>query len=875
MPTVDTIAELLVRMRADDAHLVRGLRRSQKKLKVFGKTVGKLGQSVGKLNALLGGLTIGAGFAVALRDSAKFEYSMQKIVGLVGLSQKRVNNLSKATRRLAVTLGKDPKQMAEALFQITSAGIHSTAQAMDVLEASTKASIAGLGEITTIADAATSAMNAYGADTLSASDATDVLVAAVREGKLEASQLASSMGQVISQAKLMGVSFAEAAGVVAGLSRIGIRPAEAVTGLRAALQGLTKPTKESEEWFGKLGYNVDKLMTSIRENGFVNTLDDIKTRLKELNLSANEMNLAWVQMFPNIEAQRAILGLVGEMLEKNKEIVDNVEKSTGATEAAFGAQSQGSIQNFNEAMARLREIGMTIGDKVLPPIVTWIDKMTKGITGLKDATVQWGDVVTGMPTIEAGMGPAEIEAATRQRMIYGDQEKAKQDTLLEQGYKNWQRGRTEQRAERMGDKKSEGEVDETHPEINIVPEWVKDAHQASKDYSQAVEEYKKILKTAEEVGGFTVEPKDRNVINKDVLSKAEARIKQYYETRAAIEEEAHQKTVARDEALEKERIEKQAAADKAIAEANKKANEEKIAAKLKAEEEYWAKQIELGEAAAQHLSDITPAEKVQHDAQVIEENDRLEAERLQAKQDLEDNFAALGQEKKLNRFDQEREQADEKFQETMDMLNEQHEMLLIGEEEFERKKDELKQLHANKRKEIDEKQTAHEKAEQLKRWQEQARYAVRFAGNLERIAQAFGKHSKALYFLNKAAKFTQAVIDAFAAYNKYLSEQNPVMAKWALATGLSNAAAIAATAFGGGGGAGGGGSSAPGESAASYDSGTAVGGGSNRDAGNQIDVRISGIEPTELITGEQLQTIIDNINEQLEDGASIRSITAG
>ena len=181
-----------------------------------------------------------------------FEKSMKKIESLVGLSSEAVQGFEEDVKRLSGQTAQAPKDLADAMFFITSAGIRGAA-ATETLEAAAKAAAVGLGETATIADLATSALNAYGEENLSATSATDVMVAAVREGKLEADELAGSMGRVLPLASAMGVNFNEVGAAFAALSRTGTNAAEAATQVRGILSSLLRPTKQAEEALTGMG----------------------------------------------------------------------------------------------------------------------------------------------------------------------------------------------------------------------------------------------------------------------------------------------------------------------------------------------------------------------------------------------------------------------------------------------------------------------------------------------------------------------------------------------------------------------------------------------------------------------------------------------
>jgi TP901 family phage tail tape measure protein len=286
---------------------------------------GAAGAAAGGLKRV--GLAAGITGAASLLMGVKFDESMQKIVSLVGVSQKQVDAWKKELLTLGPQVGKSPRELADALFFVTSAGIEG-AEAIDVLTISAKASAAGLGETKVVADAVTSAMNAYGSDVITAGQATDVLTVAVREGKLEASALAPAIGTVVPLASAMGVEFHEVAGAMAAMSRTGTDAANAATQTRAILAGLVKPAKGASDTMKALGTSADEVRKSIRERGLLVTLQDLMERT-----DGNQATMA--KLFPNVRALSGVLDLLGGNAEGNVAVFDAVSKSAGATDKAF------------------------------------------------------------------------------------------------------------------------------------------------------------------------------------------------------------------------------------------------------------------------------------------------------------------------------------------------------------------------------------------------------------------------------------------------------------------------------------------------------------------------------------------------------------
>jgi len=371
------------------------------KFQDMGRDLHTVGQQI-TMGVTLPLIGVGVGVFKMQKD---FEKSMSMIVGLVGIAQEQVDQWHGSILEMAAALGKSPKELADALYYITSAGVKG-AEAMQTLEMSAKASVSGLGETRVIADAVTSAINAYGKENITAAEATDVLVAAVREGKAEASGFAGSIGQVIPVASAMGVSFGEIAGVIAGMTRTGTGVETAAMQLKNILTTILKGgTKESEQLLGELGSSFEQLRKTVKEGGVLATLLELN-RLTSLN--ADTMSL----LFPNTRALTGVLDLLGANLEDNKKIIDAVVHSTGALNHAFETAANTSEFTYQQAVTAVKlaliEFGSAIKDTILPIMQGFIQRVrevTKWFSALDDA--QKKNIIRWV-SMAAAIGPVLI-----------------------------------------------------------------------------------------------------------------------------------------------------------------------------------------------------------------------------------------------------------------------------------------------------------------------------------------------------------------------------------------------------------------------------------------------------------------------------------
>ena len=346
------------------------VQKASEKMKAFGKSA----QAAGRQMTMKMTLPMAGAGAAAFKMASDFESSMTKIQSLVGLSADAVEGFEKDVLSLSGQTARAPKELADAMFFVTSAGIRG-AEATEVLAASAKAAAVGLGDTATIADLATSALNAYGSDVISATGATDVMVAAVREGKLEADELAGSMGRVLPVASSMGVSFNEVGAAFASMSRTGTNANEAATQLRSIMVSLLKPTKQAEEALEGMGLSSEELRTQMRDKGLLSTLQTLST---EFDGNAD----AAASVFGNVRALVGVMDLMGANAESTSQIFANMADTTGTLNKAFGIASETTEFKLNAAISEFKVAMIAIGKEVIPVVLPIIQKLAEFIGGL-------------------------------------------------------------------------------------------------------------------------------------------------------------------------------------------------------------------------------------------------------------------------------------------------------------------------------------------------------------------------------------------------------------------------------------------------------------------------------------------------------------
>jgi len=338
----------------------------------------------------------------ALKMYADFEFSMNKVVSLVGVARKQVDEWTKSVLALGPTVGKSPRELADAMYFITSAGIRGK-ETLEILEESAKSSAGGLGEVKVVADLLTSAMNAYGKENLSAAQANDVLVATVREGKAEAALLAQSMGLVLPIASAMGATFDQVGAATAAMTRTGTKAATAAIQLRQIFNSILKPAKEAEEALGNMGTSSAELRKMIRDDGLLAALEELSKISKEYGIEMLG------KVIPNIRSLTGVLDIMGENAEENALIFEAIKNSAGDANRMFQETADTIKFRMQQAFARVQKSLVMFGaslSKVLIPLLertaVWIEGLAERFDNLSEA--QKRTIVT-IGAVVAALGP--------------------------------------------------------------------------------------------------------------------------------------------------------------------------------------------------------------------------------------------------------------------------------------------------------------------------------------------------------------------------------------------------------------------------------------------------------------------------------------
>ena len=274
--------------------------------------------------------------------------------------------LTQEAKNLAAQFGGSPTQQAQAFYQAISAGAGNAEQATALLTAANKLAIGGVTDVTTAVDGLTSITNAYGIETSEASRVSDALFVAMRAGKTTVGELSGSIGKVAATAATAGLSFEETLGSISALTTQGIATAEAVTGLKATLSNVLKPSKAASDAAKELG--IDFSLAGLQSKGLSGFLDELVTAT-----GGSEEKL--LDLFGSTEALNTVFALTGGAAETFGNIMVDMANSAGQTDRAFNKVSNTMSQKLDVLKGKFAVTGIELGNFIVTASTPFVDAL--------------------------------------------------------------------------------------------------------------------------------------------------------------------------------------------------------------------------------------------------------------------------------------------------------------------------------------------------------------------------------------------------------------------------------------------------------------------------------------------------------------------
>jgi TP901 family phage tail tape measure protein len=328
--------------------------------------VSDVGDSILQLNAAIGAL--GAVMVgVALNEASKFESAFAEISTLFDTAPENLQQFSTDIRDFASSSTQSIDDINRSVYSAISAGADYT-ESLELLQSAEQLAVAGNADLDSSLVVLLSSLNAFGLETSSAADFADTLFRTVQLGQTTLPELSASLSLVTGIAANAGVSFSELNATIAALTATGIPTSQAITGIKAALSNIVKPSEQAIALSKEL--NLDFNANALASKGFAGVLGEVATATGG---STEEL----ARLFKSTEALNIVLSLTGKGADKFAESLAAMEDRTGAVEAAY-EKMVGTLKLANQNL--INNIRLTFIDSGLKII----DQFTDDVSSLTD-----------------------------------------------------------------------------------------------------------------------------------------------------------------------------------------------------------------------------------------------------------------------------------------------------------------------------------------------------------------------------------------------------------------------------------------------------------------------------------------------------------
>lgn len=343
-----------------------------------GKEAGGKFKSAMKTAGIGAGIAVAAGLVVAVKEAAKLDSQMREVVTLFGETgndaKKSLGEVSGIVRNLSDEFGTAQQELTSGLYSAISAGVPKK-NALTFMQVASKAAIGGVTDTETAVDGLSTVINAFGLKASDAQSVADSMFTAVKGGKTNFEELSASLFNIAPAAAAANVGMEEVNAGIATLTASGTPTSVATTQMRAALTGLQRPSKEMDKIFGKLGFKNAQL--AIKSEGLGFALDAVKD-------ASGGNNGELQKLLGSVEAVAAANVIAGTGAKKFSDEMDAQKKKSGAVNDAFQTVSEGVEHQFGVMTRRLKNVGLSIGQFLLP-------LLNKGLGFLSGALKKIGD----------------------------------------------------------------------------------------------------------------------------------------------------------------------------------------------------------------------------------------------------------------------------------------------------------------------------------------------------------------------------------------------------------------------------------------------------------------------------------------------------
>nr|DAH12420.1 MAG TPA: minor tail protein [Caudoviricetes sp.] len=336
------------------------------------------------------------------KEAAAYETNMAKVYTIADEVKVTQSDMAAQLMEQSTVLVQSSNDLADAAYNAISAG-QDTANTVGFVADATKLAIGGYTDATTSVDILTTAMNAYKMEAEQSTHVADALITTQNLGKVTVNELAANMGKVIPIAAAYNVNMDQLSSSYAILTANGIKAAESTT----YMKGMLNELGDSGSTVGKIlkeetGMSFGELM----EQGL--SLGDV---IEILGESVNNDSAAFNELWSSSEAGVGALSILGSGAEKFNSVLEQMENSTGATEAAFQKMTDTTEYAEKRMQIASQNLKIAVGNELNPTLKELYNTGADAFTWAADFVQEHPQVVQAVSVVVAGLGTAATAIA--------------------------------------------------------------------------------------------------------------------------------------------------------------------------------------------------------------------------------------------------------------------------------------------------------------------------------------------------------------------------------------------------------------------------------------------------------------------------------
>lgn len=294
------------------------------KLMSVAQPLANVADGVLTVDAALLALAIG-GLALATNEAGKFQTAFAEISTLLDANPVQLEQFSDDILDYALTSVKGLTDIEKATYAAISAGVDYT-DSLEFLKTSEQLAVAGRADLKDVTVLLASTLNAYGESTDQATRYSDVFFKTVKLGQTTIPELSTSLSNLTGISASAGVPIETLSAAIAALTATGLPTEQAITGLKAALSNIIKPTSDAAKTADALGLSFNA--GAISTKGLEGVLWDA--------YAATGGNIDQMsKLFGSVEGLNAVMILGADQTGKFKNAITEMGNSTGAAAAAY------------------------------------------------------------------------------------------------------------------------------------------------------------------------------------------------------------------------------------------------------------------------------------------------------------------------------------------------------------------------------------------------------------------------------------------------------------------------------------------------------------------------------------------------------------